>query len=171
MPYLAGGLLTAPLGVMLLARLSSHTYAFVLGTFLVVYGVYSLMKPITINLHGKPLADVFVGALGGITGGLAAFPGAFIAIWCSARGLPKETQRAICQPYIFFMQIATLVMVEQVRDSGLGDLASLWLFVPVSLLAAFVGFGLFQRLTNSQFKVVMLNVLIASGMVLIVKSW
>lgn len=169
-PYVAGGLLTAPLGVFVLARLSSQAYALALGVFLISYGLYSLRKPVAIDVHGKPMLDALVGAMGGIMGGLAASPGAFAAMWCSARGLTKESQRAICQPYIFFVQIATLPMVEHARTTDGGSLASLWVFVPVSLLAAIVGFGLFQRLTGNQFKQVVLYMLIASGLVLVLRS-
>jgi len=169
-PYLAGGLLAAPVGVFLLMRVSSTAYGLALGVFLVAYGAYSLAKPVAIRTAPSRGLDAVVGALGGITGGLAAFPGAFTAMWCSARGFSKDAQRAICQPYIFFMQIVTLAMVEPMRPSGTGDLTSLWVFVPVSLLAASVGFRLFRGLSNAQFRVVLLTVLIASGAVLVLRS-
>jgi uncharacterized protein len=35
------------------------------------------------------------GALGGIAGGLAGFPGLFVTIWCSMRGGDKLQQRAV----------------------------------------------------------------------------
>lgn len=170
-PYLAGGFLAAPVGVFLLMRVSSGDYALALGAFLVAYGAYSLARPVAIRAPSNRYVDALVGALGGITGGLAAFPGAFTAIWCSARGLSKEAQRAICQPYIFFMQIVTLAMVEPMRPSATGDLTTLWIFVPVSLLAASVGFRLFRGLSNAQFRAVLLAVLIASGLVLVFRSF
>ena len=169
-PYLAGGLLTAPLGVFLLTRVSSHVYAAALGAFLVVYGLYSLCKPVSFTAQPSRGLDVFVGALGGLTGGLAAFPGAIPVLWCSARGLPKESQRAICQPFIFFMQIATLAMVEYVRPTNMTAASTLWIFVPVSLIAAGLGFGVFRRLSHSQFRVVVLSTLVVSGSILVFTS-
>ena len=71
----------------MLPLFSSHAYALALGAFLIAYGLYSLTRPIKIHVQGKPILDVLVGALGSITGGLAAIPGAFAVIWCSARGL------------------------------------------------------------------------------------
>ena len=56
--------------------------------------------------------DVCVGALGGITGGLAAFPGAFVTIWCSVRGWDKSVQRAVTQPFILAMQLITLATMQ-----------------------------------------------------------
>ena len=46
-------------------------------------------------------------------------PGALPTIWCSLKGLTKIQQRGIVQPFILFMQIATLVYF-----SKLGILAS-----------------------------------------------
>jgi uncharacterized membrane protein YfcA len=169
-PYLAGGLLTAPAGVFMLTWLSPHVYAFALGAFLVSYGLYSLRAPIAIGAQQGRMADMMVGALGGFTGGLAAFPGAFTAIWCSARGLPKDSQRAICQPYILFMQMATLALLHHVRPIEVGMLSSLWIYVPFSLLAAGLGFGIFRRLTHVQFRVVLLAMLIVSGGLLMLQN-
>lgn len=168
-PYIGGGLLTVPIGIFLLTRVSSVAYARGLGLLLVIYGVYSLCKPLVIRTERNRWLDAVVGGLGGITGGLAAFPGAFAAIWCSARGLSKDDQRAICQPYIFCMQIATLLLIGQVQD-GISSLGSLWLLVPVSLLSASVGFRLFSGLSNSQFRLMLLTVLITSGSLLIFRS-
>lgn len=47
--------------------------------------------------------------LGGITGGAIAFPGVAPTIWCGLRGLPKDVQRGVVQPFILAIQVATLV--------------------------------------------------------------
>ena len=69
------------------------------------------------------------------------------------------------------MQIATLAMVEYAHGTDVSSLCRLGIFVPVSLLAASLGFGLFRYLTHNQFRATILNVLIASGLVLVLKSW
>ena len=170
-PYLLGGLATAPAGVLLLLHAPSRLYGSALGVFLVCYGLYLLRKPVAINSSQSAARNAIVGALGGITGGLAAFPGAFPALWCSARALSKEQQRAICQPYILVMQIATLAVLEHVRPGDTGGLGELWMFVPVSLLAAAIGFAIFSRMSNAQFRTLLLVVLVSSGAVLVMKSW
>ena len=169
--YLAGGVLTVPLGVLILQHAESHVYGLSLGAFLVVYAAYALARPFTIRGGDSTVARVCVGALGGITGGLAAFPGAFIVMWCSARGLSKDAQRAICQPYIFLMQIVTLACLEAL-DRGHSDaLADLWSFVPVSMLAAWLGFSAFQRVSAAQFKTIVLTLLGLSGSLMMAKGF
>ena len=165
-PYLLGGIITVPLGVFVLMRVSLSVYATVVGLFLIAYGLYALKQPLKIETRGGRAIDAAIGAMGGITGGIAALPGAFVAIWCSARGLPKERQRAICQPYIFFMQIVTLACLQYASAAHFSRIAGLWMFVPVSLVAAGLGFSIFQRLSNEQFKNVVLVLLIASGVLM-----
>jgi hypothetical protein len=67
-----------------------------LGLFLLAYGIFTAIKPAFSQGKSNPLAGrILAGALGGVTGGVAAFPGAFVAIWCQIQGFEKERQRAI----------------------------------------------------------------------------
>lgn len=75
-----------------------------MGVGLVCYGLYMLMRrPARLGSGPSPTADALAGALGGLTGPLAAFPGAGVTIWCSMRGWDKVGQRAVYQPYILLM--------------------------------------------------------------------
>lgn len=168
--YLLGGLLTMPLGVLLLEHAEPHAYTLGLGTFLVAYAVYALARPFTIRVDETNAIRICVGALGGISGGLAAFPGAFVVIWCSARGLDKHAQRAICQPYILAMQVATLAFLEIIDRDNTEGLLDLWSIVPVAVLAAYLGFSLFQRISSAQFKPIVLTLLAVSGALLVAKG-
>ena len=49
---------------------------------IIVYGGYLLLRPSVRSLRLGPVSDVCAGFLGGITGGLAGFPGAFVTVWC-----------------------------------------------------------------------------------------
>lgn len=170
-PYLVGGVLTAPLGVLLLTQISPRWYAGAFGTMLVVYGMYSLGRRNQTALRANGTMDVVAGALGGLTGGMAAFPGAVPAIRCSMLGLTKEAQRAICQPYILLMQIWTLCWVQYVRPIEFQMVSGIGLFVPISLLAATIGYATFKRLSGEQFRLIILNVLVLSGGALVCKGW
>jgi uncharacterized protein len=170
-PYLVGGLATAPLGILILKHVSSAQYAFALGLLLLAYAIYALTNPLHLNVRQRPALDFCVGALGGITGGLAAFPGAFPVIWCSARGLPKEQQRAIVQPYILVMQIATLAWLQYAYEERVDALLELWTLLPVALLGAYLGFSIFGRLSTAQFKTVVLALLGISGVLLIARAF
>ena len=109
------------------------------------------------------------GALGGLAGGLAGFPGSFVTIWCSMRGWDKLRQRATYQPYILVMQIVTIACLwwqAPARASVAQDFA----FVPFALLGAIGGLAVFQRLTNRQFHGAVSILLVVSGVGLLARG-
>jgi len=161
-PMLAAGAATIPFGVWLLVQVDASVYAAGLGAFLTSYGCYVAMRREPRVVRGNAWRDATVGALGGLAGGLAGFPGSFVTIWCSMRGWDKLQQRAVYQPYILVMQIVTIACLRwqaPVGTRGGQDLT----FVPFALVGAIAGFAIFQRLTNKQFHVAVSVLLVASG--------
>ena len=137
--------------------------------FLTIYGCYVVMRRENRVLRSNAWVDSAVGALGGITGGLAGFPGAFVTIWCSMRGWDKLRQRATYQPYILVMQIVTIACLwwqAPARASVAQDFA----FVPFALLGAIGGLAVFQRLTNRQFHGAVSILLVVSGVGLLARG-
>ena len=53
-----------------------------------------------------------MGFLGGLTGGLAGFPGASVTIWCALKGWDKAHQRGVYQPFILCMQPISLLAIQ-----------------------------------------------------------
>lgn len=167
-PFLCGGLITLPLGIALLVRASAAAFSVGLGALLVLYGVYMLLRKSEIVLKGSALADFAIGATGGVTGGLAAFPGAFVTVWCGMRGWSKETQRAVFQPYIFVMQVVALALLESrvaIPESHSSSLA----LVPIVVLAAHLGIAVFRKLSNRQFNCMVYLMLTVAGITLLAK--
>ena len=117
-------------------------------------------------MAGGWLSDFVAGAAGGITGGLAAFPGAFVTIWCGMRGWDKNRQRALYQPYILLMQLFALAMLGSAGAWNGSDLALLG-YAPAALLGAYAGLQLFRGMTDHQFSVALYLLLIVSGAALI----
>jgi uncharacterized protein len=169
LPFLLGGAACVPAGVWLLSRVSYGAFAIGLGAFLTVYGAVMLWRPQGRTWAGSWWIDVCVGALGGITGGLAAFPGAFVTIWCSMRGWDKSVQRGVTQPFILAMQLLTLgtmqaqhlsVHIDSVRIEGM----------LAALFAAFLGMRVFRSLSNRQFAWVLNSLLMVSGALMILRT-
>jgi hypothetical protein len=84
-------------------------------------------------VRGNAWLDAAAGALGGITGGLAGFPGSFATIWCSMRGWDKLRQRAVYQPYILGMQLVTIACLQWQAPAHV-SIAQDLTFVPFALL-------------------------------------
>jgi hypothetical protein len=125
-----------------------------------------LRKPLVIRRQHAAL-DFATGLLGGITGGAAGFPGAFVTIWCSMKGWDKSRQRAVFQPFILIMQVLALLVISLLHrrsTGGLGFDPTDLLFIPASLFGTSLGLALYRRLSDGQFARAVNVLLIASGL-------
>src|SRR5438094_139293 len=161
--YLLGGILALPLGIHLLFALNAAAYSISIGALLAIYGAVTFVRGMPVVPWGGRLADALVGALGGITGPLIAFPGAAVAIWCGTRGWDKLTQRCIYQPYILIMQVLTLATLVTLGGTKQIDMTH-GLFVIPAVLGAHIGFTIFGKVTDTQFKELVSALLVVSGL-------
>ena len=163
--FLIGGLPGVPLGAWLLTHLPTSAYRGVLGGLLVAYGAWLLFKRPTRPLRWGPLADLCAGFLGGLTGGLAGFPGASVTIWCALKGWDKARQRGVYQPFILCMQPASLLAIQLMQPESTA--ASLdwktFAFIPAALAGAWLGLRIFKRLSDRQFELAVNLLLVLSG--------
>jgi len=168
LPMIVAGSLTAPLGVWLLRHVDGSLYALGLGVFLSVYGGYTVLRRACRARPASRCVDIVVGALGGVTAGLAGLPGPAVTIWCSPRGLDKLQQRATYQPFILAMQFVVLYCLHRYDTSTMSaeDLA----FVPSALLGGIAGFALFERMTGRQFHAMTSLLLVVSGIGLLTRA-
>jgi len=164
--FLAGGVLGVPAGVYLLVHLQSGVYRDVIGALLIAYGGYLLLRRPARSLRMGPLADASAGFLGGITGGLAGFPGASVTIWCGLKGWDKTRQRGVYQPFILCMQPIALLAISLMRPTSLSTTQLDWqtlAFVPAALLGTWFGLRIFKQLSDRQFQLAVNALLITSG--------
>jgi uncharacterized protein len=165
--FLYGGLVGLPLGVYLLTHLASHLYLRCIGIFLIAYGLFMIVRRPPRTVFSNVIGDYLAGFLGGVTGGFAAFPGAFVTIWCGLKGWTKDRQRGVYQPFILIMQVLALALISVARSShthaGGIDLSTIS-YVPGALLGTWCGIAIFRRLTDLQFARVVNSLLIVSGL-------
>ena len=125
-----------------------------------------LLRRPTRPLRTGPLSDACAGFLGGLSGGLAAFPGAFVTIWCSFKDWDKARQRGVYQPFILAMQPITLGAIYFMRPSASLVVQLDWktlAFVPAALLGAWFGLRIFRQLSDRQFGFAVNLLLVLSG--------
>ena len=168
-PYFTGGSATVAPGVYLLLNTPTTVYLLALGGFLTTYGMYLFLRS-PLRLQRNALAGrVIVGALGGITGATAAFPGAFVTIWCAAHGWDKQQQRAIYQPFILGIQIVTLIILALFAPAA-GMRPDLLQYVVPAVLGAHLGLIVFGMLSSAQFNKVVSAFLVVSGAAMSLKA-
>jgi uncharacterized membrane protein YfcA len=164
MPFIVGSTLGVPAGVGLLAWASPTHLRIGTGVLLVMFSLYSLLRPSLPQFHAAGrLADPGIGILNGILGGATALAGIIVVVWSGLRGWSKEEQRAVFQPTTF----ATYLMVALCLG-GSGhftlDMAE-WTLLGLPALAAgtWLGWRLYGRLDEAAFRTIVLVLLLASG--------
>lgn len=87
-------------------------------------------------------------------------------IWCAARGLDKEQRRAVSQPYVIAVQIASLasLSVQGVPDASLAN--TYFLVVPL-LVGVGIGISGFQIASSITVTRAAMSVAVASGLTLL----
>lgn len=172
MPYLAGGAVGVPLGVLALSAATPFVLRTSVGAFLLVYAAYQLLRrrPLAVGDRGGRVADALVGAGGGFLGGFAGLSGPLPLVWLQLRGGPSERQRATYQPFnIVVLVLAALGMGLSGQISA-GVLHVALLCLPVTLLGAWIGARAYLGVGERTFQRIVLSLLMASGGILIVQA-
>ena len=166
-PFVVGGLIGVPLGVLLLTRVDAASVRMALGVFMLCYGVFAFAAPrLPVIAGGGRAADGVVGFAAGILGGLGGYNGVLPAIWTQLRGWPKDTARAVYQPFILATHVAILVCLGIVAMDRLG-LILLVAALPALLIGAWVGWKIYGRLDERRFRQVLSALLVVSGLTLV----
>jgi uncharacterized membrane protein YfcA len=159
---LAGFAFSAIAGAMLFHRLAPIEAVPLLLACSITTQLLSITK-LWGTMQWRLCIPYLIGGIAGITGGATAMPGAIPTIWCNLKGLSKIQQRAIVQPFILLMQIATMAYF-----SKLGILASatwttyVWC-APAVVAGTFLGLWLFERVDDGKFRRLVLLFLLISG--------
>ena len=167
-PYLVGGAIGIPIGVLALTRTNGTGLKISLGIFLVIYGIYALAAP-RIPPVGKTgrLAEGFVGLIGGLMGGIGGYSGIAPTIWTQMRAMPKEEARGIYQPFILLAHISTLILVGALALDA-RTLVLMLSTLPALLAGSAAGWMIYGKLNESQFRKLLAGLLLLSGLTLVV---
>jgi uncharacterized membrane protein YfcA len=152
--FLLGVAAGLPVGFYVLLHACSKPAAQALGALLVVFAVGTLLlRPIVVDGE-RGIGDAVAGFLGGLTGGIAAFPAAPIVVWCSLKGWSKERQRGLYQPVMLILQLAGLAVLAAGEFAGSRHRDIDWsglLYLPAALLGTSLGLAVFSHLNDKQF--------------------
>ena len=170
-PFLAGGAIGIPLGILVLPYLNPHLFKLVLGLLLVVWCPFMLFsKNLPKVTGGGRFADGVVGAAGGFMGGLGGFSGAMPTLWCTLRGMEKEQQRAIVQN--FNLAALAVTMAGYVATGAITrDMLPLLPIVAIALLVpVLLGARVYVGLSEAAFRKLVLSLLSLSGLAMLVSA-
>lgn len=170
MPFVVGGAVGVPIGAFLIAYIDPDFMRRAIGALLVLYSIHGLALPALKPINAGAPADVGVGVLNGLLGGLTGLAGVIVAVWCQMQGWPKDAQRTVYQPTLFVvaaMSAASLIAAGA-ADIQTGKLYLLGL--PMLFAGMWCGFKLYGHLDDRAFRKIILLLLLVSGLSLIVPA-
>lgn len=166
---MAAGALGVLPALYLLHHIDACIFRIGFGAFLVVYAVFMLLRPAVAHAQDAPgnLRNAVVGFGGGLVGGLTAMPGALPTIWCDLRGMPKDQQRGLVQPYITAMQLFALALMFAHNSFSTQALLDLTISLPALAAGSALGVILFRKVNDGFFRGTVLVVLLFAGTLLV----
>ena len=170
-PFVIGGLVGVPLGTALVPHLDPYWFRFGIGVVLVLFSILMLRgtssQPV---VGGGWHADTVVGFGGGVLGGLAGLSGPLPTMWATLRAWDKDQRRSVFQA--FNLAVLTAALVAHAINGMLT--IALWrlvvIAIPGTLVGAWLGARLYQRLSDTRFQTVVLLLLGGSGVMLVATS-
>lgn len=169
--FILPGLLGIPLGVAVLALISAEFLTITIAVFMLLYGSFFAFRRTLPKLSRTyPGVDVFIGFLGGILGGAASLSGALPTMWCAMYPWAKSETRAVLQPYNVVILGLTMVTfaLTGIYDADLLKLIAIAL--PVTMVFAQIGITLFKRLSDNQFRRLIIGLMFVSGFILMARQ-
>jgi uncharacterized membrane protein YfcA len=170
-PFVIGGVLGVPLGVILLRYINPTVFKASVGVLLVVWCPAMLFARELPRIEwGGKWMDIFIGWIGGIMGGLGGLTGPAPILWATLRGWDPRAQRGVF--LVFNLCMHSLTMTIYIV-SGTVTRQAAYLFavmLPAMVIPSFAGFRLYRRLSDLAFRRIVLGLLAISGAVLIVSS-
>jgi hypothetical protein len=90
-------------------------------------------------------------------------PGALPTIWCDLRGMPKDQQRGLVQPFIAAMQVVALGLMLAHHSLPTKVLVDAAFGLPALAAGTMVGIVLFGKMNEALFRRTVLAVLFVAG--------
>jgi len=170
-PFVLGGLLGLPLGLLLLPRLDVLMFKALLGALLVtacpaMFFSASLPR----FTRGGRVADGLAGAGGGFMGAFGGFTGVVPTLWCTLRGMDKDSQRAVIQNFNLAMLAVTFASYIATGFITTATLPWFAIVAPAMLIPSLLGARLYIGISEATFRKVVLGLLTCTGVALLVAS-
>jgi uncharacterized protein len=172
-PFLVGGAVGVPLGVLILSIASPDFIRSAAGLFLVLYGLYRLSdvgSRLRVRSRNRQ-ADGVVGMTGGILGGFAGLGGPVPMIWLQLQGGTTERQRATYQPYnliVLLLASIGMAIAGHINERVVGIFLCC---IPMTLIGAKIGVSVYHRVADQTFHTIIVILLLLSGVILVAQAF
>lgn len=170
-PFLLGGALGVPVGILILPMLNAGIFRMGIGIILVIYCSVMLRgKRMPVVQGGGKAADSCIGLIAGIMGGSTGISGPPIILWCASRGWDMDVQRATFQSFFIGTQI---LIIGIYIAAGLINAHTMQLVMIAALpiiISSWLGSRVFKRFAGQHFQKLIFGLLFVSGVTLILNG-
>lgn len=165
--FLIPALVGIPIGLQVLKHIDVEVLKLVVAGFLLAYAVFFIARRNLPSMTRKtPVADALIGFAGGILGAIAGLSGALPTMWLTLRDWTRQQTRAVLQPFNIIVLGISAVLLATDGAFDRQTLLALAVALPATLLAAQVGLFVFGRLSDAQFRWLLVSLMLISGVVL-----
>ncbi len=171
LPLILGGVVGVPLGAAALPHLDATLFKVGVGLLLTVYCPAMLLTRELPRIRGGGrIADGVAGLIGGIMGGIGGLSGPAPTLWCTLRHWSRDAQRAVIQSFNLAMHTLTLTVyiVDGAVTAETGRMFAI--VAPTLVVPCLIGARLYSRVSEIQFRRMVLGLLFLSGLGLIASS-
>ena len=169
--FLIPALVGVPAGVGLLALIDVEALKLVIAGFLMLYGGFFLVNRNLPHLRERtPVMDSIIGAAGGVLGGAAGLSGALPTMWCALKDWTKGEKRALFQPFNLSVLGLTVAFLAVRGEYTVETLTVMAAALPVTIVSAQAGIFVFKRLSDAQFRTLLIALLFISGATLMFRT-
>ncbi|MEO0730332.1 MAG: sulfite exporter TauE/SafE family protein [Pseudomonadota bacterium] len=169
--FIAAGLLGVPLGTYVLPLIPDRQFKLGVGVFLLLFCAYALATRNRVRWTGTyRFGDIAVGFVGGFLAGVAGLSGPVPTAWATLHDWSRDEKRALFQCFnlttLFAMLISGAIAGQMSWAFGFAFIAA----IPGTLVGAFIGYKVYQRLTGRNFDTLILAMLALSGSALLIAN-
>lgn len=169
--FLLPALIGIPIGAATLEFISAPLLKLVIAGFMLLYGAFFAFRRSLPHLERPmPKTDALVGFCGGFLGGAASLSGALPTMWCAMQPWTKGETSAVLRPYnVVILGIAVGIFAWQgyyTRDT----LILMAIALPATIVSSQIGIAVFRRLSDQQFRRLLIWLLFSAGALLALRE-
>lgn len=169
--FLLPALVGIPIGAATLEFISAPLLKLVIAGFMLLYGAFFAFRRSLPHLERPmPKTDALVGFCGGFLGGAASLSGALPTMWCAMQPWTKGETSAVLRPYnVAILGIAVGIFAWQgyyTRET----LILMAIALPATIVSSQIGIAVFRRLSDQQFRRLLIWLLFSAGALLALRE-
>lgn len=169
-PLILSSIIGIPIGIWALDNLDEAIIKPLLGFILIVYAVYTFMRPKSF-MHYSPWWVYPTGFLAGCLGSAYNTPGPPVIVYGSLRQWPKEEFRAVLQAFFFFNAVLVVLSHYLAGHLTRGVMTSYLYTLPFIFAGIISGSLVDRKIDHDRFLFLVTAMILILGLVLALSIW